>query len=84
MDFPVELVGILKHAGADGKLFWIKAEKRIAIIGKVTNQAPKKKYISPSTRKRNTQRLNQWKAKRNGAVEDTRVNPQTKTENYTT
>jgi hypothetical protein len=56
------------------KLIWIKAEKHIAKIGEVTSQAPKKKYLSPSTRKRNTQRINQWKAKRNEAVGDTKVN----------
>jgi hypothetical protein len=56
------------------KLIWIKAEKHIAKIGEVTSQAPKKKCLSPSTRKRNTQRINQWKAKRNEAVGDTKVN----------
>ena len=77
MDLPVELVGLLKHAGVDGKKFtwdlqtnasavsvkliWIKAEKHIAKIGEVTSQALKKKYLSPSTRKRNAQRINQWK-----------------------
>jgi len=71
MDLPVELVELLKHAGVDGKkltwdlqvnastvsvkLIWIKAEKPIATIGEVTSKAPKKKYLSPSTRKRNAQ-----------------------------
>jgi hypothetical protein len=78
MDLPVKLVELQKHADVDGKkltwdlqvnasavtvnLIWIKAEKPIVTIGEVTSQAPKKKYLSPSTRKRNTQRLNQWKA----------------------
>jgi len=90
MDLPVELVELLKHAGVDGKkltwdlqvnasaisvkLIWIKAEKPITTIGEVTSQVPKKKYLSPSTRKRNAQRINQWKAKRNEAVGDTKVN----------
>ena len=99
-ELPVELVELLKHAGVDGKkltwdlqvnasavsvkLLWIKAEKPIATIGEVTRQATKKKYLSPSTRKRNTQRLNQWKAKRNEAVVYTRVNAEAQTENLTT
>jgi hypothetical protein len=37
---------------------WIKAEKPLATIVEVTSQAPKKKHLSPSTRKRNAQRLN--------------------------
>jgi hypothetical protein len=57
------------------------AEKPIATIEEVTSQAPKKKYLSPSTRKRNAQRINQWKAKGNEAVGDTKVNSQTQTEN---
>jgi hypothetical protein len=97
MDLPVELVGLLKHAGVDGekltwdlqvnastvsvKLIWIKAEKPVAKIGEVTSQTLKKKYLSPSTRKRNAQRINQWKAKGNEAVGDTKVNAQTQTEN---
>jgi hypothetical protein len=68
MDLPVELVGLLKHAGIDGKkltwdlqvnssaisvkLMWIKAEKPVDKTGKVTSQAQKKKHLSPSTRKR--------------------------------
>jgi hypothetical protein len=80
MDLPVELVGLLKHAGVDEnkltwdlqvnasaesvKLIWNKAEKPVAKIGEVTSQAPKKRYLSPSIRKRNAQRINQWKAKR--------------------
>jgi len=99
-ELPVELVELLKHAGVDGKkltwdlqvnvsavsvkLLWIKAEKPIATIGEATRQATKKKYLSPSTRKRNTHRLNQWKAKRNEAVVYTRVNAEAQTENRTT
>jgi hypothetical protein len=60
MDLPVELVGLLKHAGIDGekltwdlqvnssaisvKLMWIKAEKPVEKTGKVTSQAQKKKH----------------------------------------
>jgi len=100
MDLPVELVGLLKHTGVDGKkltwdlqvnasivsvkLLWIKTEKPIATIGQATSQAPKKKYLSPSTRKRNAQRINQWKAKRNEAVGDTKVNVEAQTENSNT
>jgi hypothetical protein len=62
MDLPVELVGLLKHAGIDGKtltwdlqvnssaisvkLMWIKAEKPVEKTGKVTSQAQKKKHLS--------------------------------------
>ena len=100
MDLPVELVELLKHAGVDGKkltwdlqvnasaisvkLIWIKAEKPIAKMGEVTSQAPKQKYLSTSTRKRNAQRINQWKAKRNEAVGDTKVNVEAQTENSNT
>jgi hypothetical protein len=58
MDLPVELVGLLKHVGIDGKkltwdlqvnssaisvkLVWIKAEKPVQKTGKVTSQAQKK------------------------------------------
>ena len=37
---------------------WNKAEKPLATIVEVTSQAPKKKHLSPSTRKGNSQRLN--------------------------
>ena len=100
MDLPVELVGLLKHAGVDRKtltwdlqvnasavsvkLIWIKAEKPVAKIGEVTSQAPKKKYPSLFSRKRNTQRLNQWKAKRNEAVVHTKVSAEAQTENHNT
>jgi hypothetical protein len=42
------------------KLMWIKAEKPVEKTGQVTSQAQKKKD-SHSTRKRNAQRINQWK-----------------------
>jgi hypothetical protein len=96
MDLPVELVGLLKHAGIDGKkltwdlqvnssaisvkLMWIKAEKPVEKTGQVTSQAQKKKHLSPSTRKRNAQRINQWKAKRNEAVGDSKTCAQTQTD----
>jgi len=35
---------------------------------KIASQAPKKKHLPSSTRKRNSQRLDQWKAKMNQAV----------------
>jgi hypothetical protein len=95
MDLPVELVGLLKHAGIDGKtltwdlqvnssaisvkLIWIKSEKPVEKTGQVTSQAQKKKHLSPSTRKRNAQRINQWKAKRNEAVGDSKTCAQTQT-----
>ena len=59
MDLPVELVGLLKHAGVHGKkltwdlqvnssavsikLMWIKAEK----TGEITSRAQKKKHLPP-------------------------------------
>ena len=73
MDLPVELVELLKHVGVDGKkltwdlqvnsnavsvkLMWIKAEKPVEKTGQVISQAQKKKHLSPSTRKRNVQRI---------------------------
>jgi predicted transcriptional regulator len=76
MDLPIELVGLLKHAGVDGKklswdlqvnssaisikLMWIKAAKPVEKTGK--------KYLSPSTRRRNAQRMEQLKAKREALV----------------
>ena len=42
--------------------------------------AQKKKHLSPSTRKRNAQRINQWKAKKNEAVGDSRTCAQTQTD----
>jgi hypothetical protein len=90
------LVGLLKHAGIDGKkltwdlqvnssaisvkLMWIKAEKPVEKTGKVTSQAQKKKHLSPSTRKRNAQRISQWKAKRNEAVDDIKTCAETQTD----
>jgi hypothetical protein len=49
---------------------WIKAEKPFEKTGQVTNQYQKKKQLSPSTMKKNAQRINQWKAKRNQAMGD--------------
>jgi hypothetical protein len=43
MDFPVELVELLKHADVECKLIWIKAEKPIDTIGEVASQAIKKR-----------------------------------------
>jgi hypothetical protein len=61
MDLPVELVGLLKHAGIDGKiltwdlqvnsnavsvkLVWIKAGKPVEKTGETTRQAPKKEAL---------------------------------------
>jgi hypothetical protein len=75
IDLSVELVELLKHADVKGKkltwnlqvnasavtvkMIWIKAEKPVATIGEVTSQAPKKKHLFHSRRKRNVQlRLN--------------------------
>jgi hypothetical protein len=96
MDLPVELVGLLMHAGVDGnkltwdlqvnssaisvKLMWIKAEKPVEKTGQVTSQAQKKKHLSPSIRKRNAQRINQWKAKRNEAVGHSKICAQAQTD----
>ena len=96
MDLPVELVGLLKHAGIDGKkltwdlqvnssaisvkLMWIKAKKPVEKTGQVTSQAQKKKHLSPSTRKRNAQRISQWKAKRNETVDDSKTCAETQTD----
>ena len=60
---PVELVGLLKHAGIDGKiltwdlqvnsntvsvkLVWIKAGKPVEKKGETTSQPPKKKHLPP-------------------------------------
>jgi hypothetical protein len=58
----------------------IKAEKPVVKTGEVASQAQKKKYLSPSTRKRNAQRINQWKAKRDEAVGDNKICAQTQTD----
>ena len=63
---------------------WIKAEKPLVTIVEVTSQAPKKKHLSPSTRKRNSQRLKQWKAKRNQAVVNIKVHTEAQTDNLNT
>ena len=59
---------------------WIKAEKPVGKTGQVTSQAQKKKHLSPSTRKRNAQRINQWKVKKNEAVGDSKICAQTQTD----
>ena len=59
---------------------WIKAEKPVEKTGKVTCQAQKKKHLSPSTRKRNGQRISQWKAKRYETVEDIKTCAETQTD----
>ena len=95
MDLPVKLVGLLKHAGTDGKkltwdlqvnssavlvkLMWIKAVKPVEKTGEITSRAQKKKHLSPSTRRRNAQRMDQWKAKRE-AVGDNKTCVQTQTD----
>ena len=87
MDLPVELVQLLKHAGIKGqkltkdlqvnsnavsvKLVRIKAGKPVEKTGETTSQAPKKKHLSPSTRRRNANRMDQWKAKREAVGENT-------------
>jgi response regulator of citrate/malate metabolism len=95
MDLPVELVGLLKHIGIDGKkltwdlqvnssavsvkLMWIKAAKPVEKTGEITNRVQKKMQLSPSTRRRNTQHMDQWKAKRE-AVGDNITCVQTQTD----
>ena len=59
---------------------WIKAKKPVEKTGQVTSQAQKKKHLSPSTRKRNAQRINQRKAKRNEAIGDNKTCAQTQTD----
>ena len=87
MDLPVELVQLLKHAGIDGqkltwdlqvnsnavsvKLVWIKAGKPVDKTGETTSLAQKKKHLSPSTGRRNAQRMDQWKAKREAVGDNT-------------
>jgi hypothetical protein len=87
MDLPVELVQLLQHVGIEGqkltwdlqvnsnaasvKLMWIKAGKPVEKTGETTSQAPKKKHLSPSTRRRNANRMDQWKAKREAVGENT-------------
>ena len=100
MDLPVKLVELLKHTDAEGKqlvwnvqvnasavtvkLIWIKAAKPIATSGEIIIQAPKVKHRSLSTRKRNAQRLTQWKATRNQAVVNTKVQTETQTDDRNT
>jgi hypothetical protein len=95
MDLPVELVGLLKHARIDGKiltwdlqvnfsaasvkLVWIKAAKPVEKTGEITSRAQNKKHLSPSTRRRNAQRMDQWKAKKE-AVGDSKTCVQTQTD----
>ena len=73
MDLPVKLVGLLKHAGTDGKkltwdlqvnssavlvkVMWIKVVKPVEKTGEITSRAQKKKHLSPSTSRRNVQRM---------------------------
>jgi hypothetical protein len=48
--------------------------------GQVISQAQKKKHPFPSTRKTNAQRISQWKAKRNEAVDDSKTCAETQTD----
>jgi hypothetical protein len=85
MDLPVELVQLLKHAGigqkltwdlqvnsnaVSVKLVWIKAGKPVEKTGETASLAQKKKHRSPSTRRRNAKRMDQWKAKREAVGEN--------------
>jgi len=58
---------------------WIKAEKPVEKTGEITSRAQKKKHLSPSTRRRNAQRMDQWKAKRE-TVGDNKTCVQTQTD----
>ena len=86
MDLPVERVQLLKHAGigqkltwdlqvnsnaVSVKLVWIKAGKPVEKTGDTTSQAQKKKHLSPSTRRRNAKRMDQWKVKREAVGDNT-------------
>ena len=100
MNLPVKLVELLKPTDVEGKqlawnlqvnacavivkLIWIKAAKPIATSGEIIIQAPKVKHRSLSTRKRNAQRLTQWKATRNQAVVNTKVQTETQTDDRNT
>ena len=73
MDLPVELVQLLKHAGIDGKkLTWdLQVNSNAVSVKLVWIKAQKKKHLSPSTRRRNAQRMDQWKAKREAVGDNT-------------
>jgi len=60
------------------KLVWIKAGKPVEKTGETTSRVQKKKHLSPSTRRRNAQRMDQWKAK-GEAVGDNKTCVQTQT-----
>jgi hypothetical protein len=67
-------------------IIWLKCSKTKTPLIPVLNlnHLITKKYLPPSTRKRNAQRLNQWKAKRIEAVVYTKVNTEAQTENRNT
>jgi hypothetical protein len=87
MDLPVELVQLLKYAGIDGKkltwdlqvnsnavsvkLVWIKAGNPLKKTGDTTSRVQKKNHLSPSTRRRSAQRMEQWKVKREAVGNNT-------------
>jgi hypothetical protein len=73
MDLPVELVQLLKHTGIDGKkLTWdLQVNSNAVSVKLVWIKAQKKKHLSPSTRRRNAQRMDQWKAKREAVGDNT-------------
>lgn len=60
---------------------WSKAAKPIATIGKVASQAHKKKYMSPSTRKKRTT-FKLVEDERNQAVVDLKADADAQTENH--
>jgi hypothetical protein len=71
MDLPVELVQLLKQI--DGKkLTWdLQVNSNAVSVKLVWIKAQKKKHLSPSTRRRNAQRMDQWKAKREAVGDNT-------------
>ena len=73
MDLPVELVQLLKQAGIEGqKLTWdLQVNSNAVSVKLVWIKAQKKKNLSPSTRRRNAKRMDQWKAKREAVGENT-------------
>jgi len=88
MDFSVELVELLNHADVEGKKFtWnlqvnsYGSRLRFPLLQLENVPANPQKHLSPSsTRKRDVQRLNQWKAKRNQAIVSLKADTHANTE----
>ena len=79
MDLPIELVGLLKHAGVDGKklswdlqvnssaisikLMWIKAAKPVEKTGEITSRAQKKSTSHLPPGEETPNAWNSWRRK---------------------